>query len=56
MTADVKRFSLSAAVLAVAVVISGCGRDNPDELIASAQSYLQRKDVPAAIIQLKNAL
>ena len=56
MTADVKHFSLSAAVLAVAVMVSGCGRDNPDELIASAQSYLQRKDVPAAIIQLKNAL
>ena len=56
MTANLKLLSLPAAVLAVAVMVSACGADNPDELIASAQSYLQRKDVPAAIIQLKNAL
>ncbi len=56
MTANMKLLSLPAAVLAVAVMVSGCGTDSPDELIASAQSYLQRKDMPAAIIQLKNAL
>ena len=56
MNAGLKRFSSSAVVLAAALLLSACASDNPDELIASAQSYLQRKDAPAAIIQLKNAL
>ena len=56
MNAGLKRFSASAVVLAVAFLVSACGSENPDELIASAESYLQRKDAPAAIIQLKNAL
>lgn len=56
MNAGLKRFSSSAAVLAVALLLSACVSDNPDELIASAQNYLERKDAPAAIIQLKNAL
>ena len=56
MNAGLKRFSSSAAVLAMALLVSACASESPDELIASAQSYLQRKDAPAAIIQLKNAL
>lgn len=56
MNAGLKWFSVPTAVLTAALLVSACGRDNPDELIASAQSYLQRKDAPAAIIQLKNAL
>ena len=50
------RFIAPAAVLAVALLVSACGRGNPDELIASAEDYLNRKDAPAAVIQLKNAL
>lgn len=50
------RFIAPCAVLSVVLLVSACGRGNPDELIASAENYLDRKDVPAAIIQLKNAL
>ena len=32
MTANLKLLSLPAAVLAVAVMVSACGADNPDEL------------------------
>ena len=56
MKASVSRRFGPAATLAVALVVSACGGDSPDTLIASAQDYLNRKDVPAAIIQLKNAL
>lgn len=50
------RFLAPGAVLVVALLVSACGRGNPDEMIASAEDYLSRKDVPAAVIQLKNAL
>lgn len=50
------RFLAPSAVLAVALLASACARGNPDELIASAEAYLGRKDAPAAVIQLKNAL
>lgn len=56
MNAGLRRFSASAVVLTAVLLVSGCGSESPDELIASAESYLQRKDAPAAIIQLKNAL
>ena len=45
-----------ATALAVALMVSACSGENPDALVASAQDYLSRNDVPAAIIQLKNAL
>lgn len=50
------RLLAPSAVLAVALLVSACARGNPDELIASAEDYLSRKDAPAAVIQLKNAL
>lgn len=56
MKTGLNRFSASAVALTVALLVSACGSENPDELIASAENYLQRKDAPAAIIQLKNAL
>lgn len=42
--------------LAVALMVSACSGEKPEALVASAQDYLKRNDVPAAIIQLKNAL
>lgn len=42
--------------LAVALLISACGRSDPQDLVASARDYLGKGDVPAAVIQLKNAL
>src|SRR5574337_781001 len=56
MTAFTSRTLVPAAALTVALLVSACGRDNPDALVASAQDYLNRNDAPAAIIQLKNAL
>lgn len=47
---------LGAAALAITLMVSACGGDNPDALMASAQDYLSRNDTQAAIIQLKNAL
>ncbi|MCB1955986.1 MAG: PEP-CTERM system TPR-repeat protein PrsT [Rhodocyclaceae bacterium] len=44
-----------AATLLTTLLLVACS-DNPDELVASAKSYLQANDRPAAIIQLKNAL
>jgi putative PEP-CTERM system TPR-repeat lipoprotein len=46
---------MSAAMLAVFAV--GCGSNNdPVALIAKAQGYRQKGDLPAAIIELRNAL
>lgn len=56
MTAFTPRALVPAAALTAALLLSACGRDNPDALLASAQDYLNKNDVPAAIIQLKNAL
>ena len=47
-------------ILVVATVIAAllvaCGESKPDALIVSARQYIEKKDFPAAIIQLKNAL
>lgn len=56
MNAPIARSLVPVAALAVALLVSACGGDNPDELMASAESYLSRNDAPAAVIQLKNAL
>ena len=56
MTLSVPRSFVSGVALAAALMVAACGRDNPDQFIASAQDYLSRNDAPAAIIQLKNAL
>lgn len=50
------RFLAPTAMLAVALLVGACSSSNPDELIRSAEDYLNRKDAPAAVIQLKNAL
>ena len=46
---------IASAVIAGAS-LSGCGKQSPDALIASAKQYLSQDDQKAAIIQLKNAL
>ena len=56
MTLSVPRSFVSGVALAATLMVAACGRDNPDQFIASAQDYLSRNDAPAAIIQLKNAL
>lgn len=39
----------------VAVLLSGCG-SSPEEMVQSARGFLEKKDLKAASIQLKNAL
>jgi putative PEP-CTERM system TPR-repeat lipoprotein len=40
----------------LAVLLSACGGDKPEEMLASARDYLAKNDPKAAVIQLKNAL
>lgn len=44
------------AVLAAALALAACSGKGEAELIASAKSYLEKKDPKAAVIELKNAL
>lgn len=46
---------VSLSVLALAAMLAGCG-DKPEDMIASAKSYMAKKDNKAAVIQIKNAL
>ena len=43
-------------LMCAALVIAGCGKDDPTALVASAKSYLAKHEYDAAIIQLKSAL
>jgi len=47
---------LPALSLAFAVLLAGCGRTDPQALIASAKDYIAKRDYNASVIQLKNAL
>ena len=44
---------LAAAILAA--VLAGCGSNDTASLVASGKGYLEKGDLPAAIIQLRNA-
>ncbi|HXF47131.1 MAG TPA: tetratricopeptide repeat protein, partial [Burkholderiaceae bacterium] len=44
------------ACLASAALLTSCGKEGPDALIASAKDYAAKGDHNAAVIQLKNAL
>lgn len=43
-------------ILLAALALSGCGKDDPNALLASAKSYLAKNEYDAGIIQLKSAL
>ncbi len=44
------------AATVVVLALTGCSRNDPATLVASAKVFLDKNDAPAAIIQLKNAL
>ncbi len=46
----------TASALLAALLLVGCGGDNPAALVSSAKELLQKHDHKAAAIQLKNAL
>ena len=53
------KFALRTATLAAALLaglLSSCGGDKPDSLIASGKEFLAKNDSKSAVIQFKNAL
>ncbi|MDR3299173.1 MAG: PEP-CTERM system TPR-repeat protein PrsT [Candidatus Accumulibacter sp.] len=52
MTACKKTLS----TLLVTVLLTACGSDSPETMLASAKDYLAKNNANAAVIQLKNAL
>ncbi len=46
----------AVSALLVSLMLSACGGDNPETMLASAKDYLAKNDSKAAVIQLKNAL
>jgi len=51
-----RKLACRAIAAAMPLLVAACSLESPDAMLASAKSYLDKKDVPAAIIQLKNAL
>ena len=52
-------FALRSATLTLALIaglLSGCGGESPETLIASGKEFLAKNDSKAAVIQFKNAL
>ena len=44
------------SALTLALLVTACGGDKPETLLASARDYLAKDDAKAAVIQIKNAL
>jgi putative PEP-CTERM system TPR-repeat lipoprotein len=49
-------FRVACVAAVVCTGLAGCSGKTPDALVVSAKDYLAKKDVDAAIIELKNAL
>jgi putative PEP-CTERM system TPR-repeat lipoprotein len=56
MIETMKLLRIGALTTLAAALFAGCRAQNPDAMLASAKGYLDKNDVPAAIIQLKNVL
>lgn len=52
--AHARRITVAAGI--VVILLSACGAEKPEGMIASAKQFLEKHDNKAAIIQLKNAL
>ena len=46
----------TVSALLLSLMLSACGGDNPEAMLASAKDYFAKNDSKAAVIQLKNAL
>lgn len=46
----------SAATIAAALVLAGCGKGSDEDLLASGKALLAKQDVKGAVIQFKSAL
>lgn len=56
MTPSPSKFPKALSTLLLALVLSACGGDSPENLIASSKDFLAKNDSKAAVIELKNAL
>jgi len=55
--APVRRpFASAAIVVVLGLALGGCARDSESEMLASAKGFVERKDLKAAVIQLKSVL
>jgi putative PEP-CTERM system TPR-repeat lipoprotein len=48
--------SLVLCLASLCLILPGCGGESEEKLVASAQTYLDKKDPKSAVIQLKSAL
>jgi putative PEP-CTERM system TPR-repeat lipoprotein len=51
-----RKFCCVLTALLAAAMLTGCGRDEPSALIASAKAYIAKSDYKSGTIQLKSAL
>jgi len=51
-----KKVLIATCITGFVLMLPGCGGESEDKLVASAQTYLAKKDTKSAIIQLKSAL
>lgn len=56
MTLRKSKIAALVSAALITTIISGCGGESPEKLIASSKEYLAKNDSKAAVIQLKNAL
>ena len=56
MTSSRTQFKKALPALLLALLLSACGGDSAESLVASGKDYLAKNDNKAAVIQLKNAL
>ena len=56
MTIQSIRWALACTLAMAATLLTACGTDNPEKLLASAKAYLAKGEVRAALIELKTAL
>lgn len=56
MTSKNRNHLVRIAALTLLLLTGACGKDSPEEMLASAKAYLEKNDAAAATIQLKNAL
>ena len=58
MKNTIRRQTRYALLVSVCLIFSlqGCSRETPEKFIASGKSYLAKQDIPAALIQFKNAV
>lgn len=56
MKSSRSKFPKTLSTLLLTLILSACGGDSPESMIASSKDFLAKNDSKAAVIQLKNAL